>query len=51
MCTCDSKKKEVVVTTRAKDYSPLKEKVDHSPPLLAQSPPQTSPPNGPLHLK
>jgi hypothetical protein len=34
MCTCDSNKNEVVVTTRAQDYSPSKEKVDDSPPPL-----------------
>jgi hypothetical protein len=50
-CTGDSKKNEVVVATRAKDYSPSKEKVDNLPPLLVHPPPQTSPPNGPLHLE
>jgi hypothetical protein len=51
MCTSDSKKNEVAVSTRAKDYSPSKNKVDDSPPPLVQPPPSTSPPNGPLHLK
>jgi hypothetical protein len=51
MCIGDSMKNEVAVATRAKDYSPSKEKVDDSPPLLVQPPPPTSPPNGPLHLK
>jgi hypothetical protein len=51
MCTGDSKKNEVAVATRAKDYSPSKEKVDDLPPSLVQPPPPTSPPNGPLHLK
>jgi hypothetical protein len=51
MCTGDSKKNEVAVATRAKDYSPSKEKVDDIPPLLVQPPPPTSPPNDPLHVK
>jgi hypothetical protein len=51
MCTGDSKKKYVAVATRAKDYSPSKDKVDDSPSLLVQPPPPNSPPNGPLHLK
>jgi hypothetical protein len=51
MYTSDSKKNEVAVTTRAKDYSPSKEKVDDSPPILVQTPPSNSPPNGPLHLE
>jgi hypothetical protein len=51
MCTGDSKKNEVAVATRAKDYSPSKEKVDDIPPSLVQLPPPTSPPNGPLHLE
>jgi hypothetical protein len=51
MCTGDSKKNEVVVTTRDEDYSPSKEKVDDLPPSLVQPPPPTSPPNDPLHLK
>jgi hypothetical protein len=51
MCIGDSNKNESAVTTRAKDYSPSKEKVDDSPPLLVQPPPPTSPPNSPLHLE
>jgi hypothetical protein len=51
MCTGDSKKNEFAVATRAKDYSPSKGKVDDLPPSLVQPPPQTSPPNGPLHLE
>jgi hypothetical protein len=51
MCTGDSKKNEVAIATRAKDYSLLKEKVDDIPPSLVQPSPPTSPPNGPLHLK
>ena len=51
MCTGDSKKNEVTVATRAKYYSPSKEKDDDLPPSLVQPPPPTSPPNGPLHIK
>jgi hypothetical protein len=51
MCTSDSKNNEVAVATRAKDYSPSKEKVHDLPPSLAQPPPPTSPRNGPLHLE
>jgi hypothetical protein len=51
MCTGDSKKNEVAIATRAKDYSPSKEKVDDIPPSLVQPSPPTSPPNGPLHLE
>jgi hypothetical protein len=51
MCTVDSKKNEVAVATRAKDYSPSKQKVDDMPPSLVQPSPPTSPPNSPLHLK
>jgi hypothetical protein len=51
MCTGDSKKNNVSITTRAKYYSPSKEKVDNFPPSLVQPPPSTSPPNGPLHLE
>jgi hypothetical protein len=50
MCTGDFKKNKVVVATRAKNYSPLKEKVDDVPPSLVQHSSSTSPPNGPLHL-
>jgi hypothetical protein len=51
MCSRDAKKNKVAVTTQAKDYSPSKEKVYDSPPLLVQPPPPTSPPNVPLHLE
>jgi hypothetical protein len=34
MCTGDSKKDNVALTTRAKDYTPSKEKVDDLPPDL-----------------
>jgi hypothetical protein len=51
MCTGDSKKNEVSVATRPKDYSPSKEKVDDSPPLLVQPPPSSLPPNVPLHFE
>jgi hypothetical protein len=51
MCTGDSKKNEVAVATRAKDYSPSKENVDDITPSLVQTSPPTSPPNGPLHLE
>jgi hypothetical protein len=51
MCTSDSKKNDVAITTRFKNYSPSKDKVDDFPPSLVQMPPSTSPPNGPLHLE
>jgi hypothetical protein len=51
MCTGDSKKNNVALTTRAKDYSPSKEKVDDLPPSLVQPSPTTPPTNGSLHLK
>jgi hypothetical protein len=51
MCTDDSKQSDVVLTTRAKDYSPSKEKVDDLPPSLVQPSPTTPPTNGPLHLE
>jgi hypothetical protein len=51
MCTSDSKKNEVAVAARAKDYSPSKEKFDDIPPSLVQPSPPTSPPNNPLHLE
>jgi hypothetical protein len=51
MCTGDSKKNEVALATRTKDYSPSKEKVHDPPPLLAQPPPLAPSPNGPLHIK
>jgi hypothetical protein len=51
MFTSDSKKNEVAIATRAKDYSPSKEKFDDLPPSLVQPPPPNSPPNEHLHLK
>jgi hypothetical protein len=51
MCTGDSIKNDVTLTTRAKYYSSSKEKVDDIPPSLVQQPPSTSPSNDPLHLK
>jgi hypothetical protein len=51
MCTVDSKKNEITLTTQAKDYSSSKEKVDAIPPSLVQPSPTTPPTNGPLHLE
>jgi hypothetical protein len=51
MCTGDSKKNDVAVATRAKDYSSSKEKVMDIPPSLVQPSPPTSPPNDPLHIE
>jgi hypothetical protein len=51
MCTGDSKRNNVALTTRAKDYSTSKEKVDNLPPSLVQPSPMTPPTNGPLHLE
>jgi hypothetical protein len=51
MCTGDSKKNNIAVMTRAKDYTPSKEKVDDLPPSLVHPSPSTPPTNGPLHLK
>jgi hypothetical protein len=51
MCTGDFRKNKVAVAIQAKDYSPLKEKVDDIPPSLVQPSPPTSPPNGPLHIE
>jgi hypothetical protein len=51
MCTGDSKQSDIALTTRAKDYSPSKEKVDDLPPSLVQPSPTTPPTNGPLHLE
>jgi hypothetical protein len=42
MCTGDSKQNNVALTTRAKDYSPSKEKVDDLPPSLVQPSPSDS---------
>jgi hypothetical protein len=51
MCTSDSKKNDITLTTRAKDYSSSKEKVDEIPPSLVQPSPMTPSTNGPLHLE
>jgi hypothetical protein len=51
MCTGDSIKNDVTLTTQAKYYSSSKDKVDDIPPSLVQKPPSTSPPNSPLHIK
>jgi hypothetical protein len=51
MCTSDSKKNDITLTTRAKDYSSSKEKVDVIPPSLVQPSPTTPPTNDPLHLE
>jgi hypothetical protein len=51
MCTGDSKNNKVAVATRAKDDPSSKEKVDDISPLLVQTSPPTSPPNGPLHIE
>jgi hypothetical protein len=51
MCTSDSTKNNVTLTTRAKDYTPSKEKVDNSPPDLVQPSPPNPPTNGPLHIE
>jgi hypothetical protein len=51
MCTSDSKKNDIALTTRDKDYSPSKEKVDDLPPSLVQPSPTAPPTNGPLHLE
>jgi hypothetical protein len=51
MCTVDSKKDNVALTTRAKDYTPSKKKVDDLPPDLVQPSPPNPPTNGPLHLE
>jgi hypothetical protein len=51
MCTNDSKKDNVALTTRAKDYTLSKEKVDDLPPDLVQPSPLNPPTNGPLHLE
>jgi len=51
MCTGDSKKNKVAVTTRTKDYSPYKENLDDQPPPLDQLLPSNPPSNGPLHIE
>jgi hypothetical protein len=51
MCTSDSKQNNVALTTRTKDYSPSKEKVDDLPPSLVQPSSATPPTNGPPHIE
>jgi hypothetical protein len=51
MCTGDSNKNNIALMTRAKDYSPSKEKVDDLPPTLVQPSPATPPTNNPLPLE
>jgi hypothetical protein len=51
MGTSYSKKNDITLTTRAKDYSCSKEKVDVIPPSLVQPSPTTPPTNGPLHIE
>jgi hypothetical protein len=51
MCTGDSTKNNVTLTTRDKDYTPSKEKVDDLPPDLVQPSPPNPPTNGPLHIE
>jgi hypothetical protein len=51
MCTGDSMKNNVTLTTRAKDYTPSKEKVEDLPPDLVQPSPPNPPTNGPLHIE
>jgi hypothetical protein len=51
MCTADSKKDTVTLTTRAKDYTPSKEKVDDTPPDLVSTSPLNPSTSGPLHLE
>ena len=51
MCTGDSKKNDITLTTPAKDYPSSKEKVDVIPPSLVQPSPMTPPTNSPLHLE
>jgi hypothetical protein len=51
MCTGDSTNNNVALTTRAKDYTPSKEKVDDLPPDLVQPSPPNPPTNSPLHLE
>jgi hypothetical protein len=49
MCNGDSKQNNVAHMTRAKYYSPSKEKVDDLPLALVQPSLATPPTNGPLH--
>jgi hypothetical protein len=51
MCIDDSKKDNVALTTRAKDYTPSKEKVDDLAPNLVHPSPLNPPTNSPLHLE
>jgi hypothetical protein len=51
MCTGDSTKNNVTLTTRDKDYTPAKEKVDDLPPDLVQPSPPNPPTTGPLHIE
>jgi hypothetical protein len=51
MCMGDSTKNNIALTTRAKDYTPSKEKVDDSPPDLVQPSSPNPPMNDPLHLE
>jgi hypothetical protein len=51
MCTGDSRKDTVTLTTRAKDYTPSKEKVDDTPPDLVSTSPPNPPTTSPLHLE
>jgi hypothetical protein len=51
MCTGDSRKDTVTLTTRAKDYTSSKEKVDDTSPDLASTSPPNPPTPGPLHLE
>jgi hypothetical protein len=51
MCNGDSKKNDITLTTRAKDYPSSKEKFDDIPPSLFQQYPSAPPSNGPLHIK
>jgi hypothetical protein len=51
MCTVDSKKNDITLTTRATDYPSSKEKVDAIPPSFVQPSLMTPPTNSPLHLE
>jgi hypothetical protein len=51
MCIGDSTKNNVTLTTRAKDYTPSKEKVGDLPPGLVQPSPPNPPTDGPLHIE
>ena len=45
------RKTTFALTTKAKDYTPSKEKVDDLPPAFVQPSPPNPPTNGPLHLE